>query len=340
MKTHRLLANTLSLGTALFALGTAAFAQGGSATTTTTTSTTTMTADTSSVPSDGSMMMTTTTGQNVLMVGSKASADLMERARWAFYNADRASVNRYKAMGFSEGDVKEILNLSYRAGLEPDYIVRRVKDSGYAFRTLAEMYGINPKSLDDDIPGFNADSVAFLGDTSGASTMASTTTYSSSTTTTSSAAMAAKGDILDTAASDPQLSTFVAAVRAAGLESTLKGPGPYTVFAPTNSAFAKLPAGTLDELLKPENKDRLVAILQNHVLSGRVTSRDIAGMSNPSMPTTAGGGSLTVKTTAPIMINDAGVVQADVMATNGVIHLIDSVLLPAGAGASGASSNP
>jgi len=334
MNTPRLLAGAASLSAAVFALTAAAFAQTPSTTTATTTS------DVAAVPSDGSMMMTTTSGQNVLMVGPKAGAELMKRATWAFYNADKASVNRYKAMGFTESEVKEILNLSWRTGLEPDYIVRRVKDSGYSFRTLAEMYGVNPKSLDDDLPGFNADAVAFLGEGYGsaATTLASTT--SMTTTTTASSAMAAKGDIMDVAASDPQLSTFVAAVRAAGLESTFKGAGPYTVFARTNSAFAKLPAGTLDDLLKPENKDKLIAILQNHMISGKVTSKDLAGMTNPSMPTTAGGGSLTLKTTSPIMINDASLVQPDVMATNGVIHLIDTILLPAGVNSTGTTPAP
>jgi len=303
MKMSRLIAGTLSLSAAVLTLAATASAQGSS---------------------DGKpMMMTTTSGQNVVMVGPMTSAADKEKVRWAFYNADRASVNRIKAMGFSETNVKEILNLSLRTGLDVDYITRRVKVSGYSFRGLAEMYGVNPKSLDEDIPGFNADAMAILGDGSGMSTMAG-----SPTTTSGSSAMVAKGDIIDVAASDPQLSTFVAAVRAAGLTDMLKGSSAYTIFAPTNGAFAKLPAGTLDDLLKPENKEKLVAILQNHVVSGKVMSRDIMGMSNPSMPRTAGGGSLTVKTTAPVMINDAGLVQADVLATNGVIHLVDTVLLP------------
>ncbi|MBC7807062.1 MAG: fasciclin domain-containing protein [Akkermansiaceae bacterium] len=152
-------------------------------------------------------------------------------------------------------------------------------------------------------------------------------------------ASAATGTIVDVAMSDPQFSTLVAAIKAAGLVDTLKGPGPFTVFAPTNEAFAKLPAGALEDLLKPENKEKLVGILTYHVVPGKIKAADVMGMSNPSMPTTVNGKQLNVKTTAPVMINSSNVIKTDIEASNGVIHVIDAVLMPDTA-ATGSSSLP
>ena len=133
-------------------------------------------------------------------------------------------------------------------------------------------------------------------------------------------------DIVDTAASAGQFETLVAAVKSAGLVETLKGDGPFTVFAPTDEAFAALPAGTVEDLLKPENKDQLVAILTYHVVPGKVMSSDIAGKSLSA--DTVQGQSLKVDAMKAVMINDAQVVAVDVEASNGVIHVIDKVLIP------------
>jgi uncharacterized surface protein with fasciclin (FAS1) repeats len=122
-------------------------------------------------------------------------------------------------------------------------------------------------------------------------------------------------------------STLVAAVKAGGLVDTLKGDGPFTVFAPTNDAFAALPAGTLEMLLKPENKDTLVQILTYHVVSGKVAAKDVVSLSSA---TTVEGSDVAVNAAmGKVKINNANVVKADVMAENGVIHVIDAVLLPA-----------
>lgn len=135
-------------------------------------------------------------------------------------------------------------------------------------------------------------------------------------------------DIVDTAVSAGSFNTLVAAVQAAGLESTLRGAGPFTVFAPTDAAFAALPAGTVDDLLKPENKDKLVAILTYHVLPGEVMSSAIAGKTLE--PATVQGATLKATGAADgtVTINDAKVVTADVDASNGVIHVIDKVIMP------------
>jgi uncharacterized surface protein with fasciclin (FAS1) repeats len=133
-------------------------------------------------------------------------------------------------------------------------------------------------------------------------------------------------DIVDTAIEAGSFNTLVAAVQAADLVDTLKGEGPFTVFAPTDEAFAALPAGTVDNLLLPENKDQLVAILTYHVIPGRVMSADIAGQT--LSVETVQGGELEVDATNGVMINDATVVTADVEASNGVIHVIDTVLIP------------
>jgi uncharacterized surface protein with fasciclin (FAS1) repeats len=136
----------------------------------------------------------------------------------------------------------------------------------------------------------------------------------------------AAADIVDTAAAAGSFNTLVAAVKAAGLESTLRGPGPFTVFAPTDAAFAALPAGTVDNLLKPENKAQLVAILTYHVLAGKTKSGEIAGKS--LNPATVNGAALAIDGTNGVKVNNANVVTADIAASNGVIHVIDAVLLP------------
>ena len=133
-------------------------------------------------------------------------------------------------------------------------------------------------------------------------------------------------DIVEIAASAGSFNTLVAAVKAAGLVDTLKGKGPLTVFAPTDEAFAKLPAGTVEELLKPENKDKLTAVLTYHVVPGRVTAGEVVALS--SAPT-VNGRELSIKAKdGKVMVDNARVVQTDIMATNGVIHVIDSVIIP------------
>jgi len=138
----------------------------------------------------------------------------------------------------------------------------------------------------------------------------------------------AKADIVDTAVQSGKFPTLVAAVKAAGLVDALKGSGPFTVFAPTEEAFAKLPKGTLESLLKPENKAKLVAILKFHVISGKVTSADALKLKNGTAVKTLLGQSIKVKNTHGVHVNNAKVVTADIECTNGVIHAIDHVLLP------------
>ena len=135
-----------------------------------------------------------------------------------------------------------------------------------------------------------------------------------------------KMDIVDTAVSAGSFNTLVAAIQAASLAETLKGEGPFTVFAPTDDAFAKLPAGTLDDLLKPDNKDKLAAILTYHVVSGKVMAKDVMTMKEAK---TVNGQSVMVSMEADtVMIDNAKVVNADIECTNGVIHVIDTVILP------------
>jgi len=135
-----------------------------------------------------------------------------------------------------------------------------------------------------------------------------------------------KKDIVDTAVSAGSFNTLVAAVQAADLVDTLKGEGPFTVFAPTDDAFAKLPAGTVEDLLKPENKDKLTAILTYHVVSGKVMAKDVMTMKEAK---TVNGESIVISMDADtVMVDNAKVVQADIECSNGVIHVIDTVILP------------
>ena len=133
-------------------------------------------------------------------------------------------------------------------------------------------------------------------------------------------------DIVDTAVSAGQFNTLVAAVEAADLATTLKGDGPFTVFAPTDEAFAALPEGTVENLLKPENKDQLIAVLTYHVVPGKIMSSDIAGTA--TMVESVQGSELDVNATDGVTVDGATVVTADIETDNGVIHVIDRVVLP------------
>ena len=143
----------------------------------------------------------------------------------------------------------------------------------------------------------------------------------------SSAAFAgAKKDIVDTAVAAGDFKTLAAALQAAGLVDTLKGAGPFTVFAPTDEAFAKLPAGTVEDLLKPENKQKLVAILTYHVVAGDVMAKDVVKLSEAK---TVNGKEVKIMVEGgKVMVDGANVTKTDIKCSNGVIHVIDSVLLP------------
>ncbi len=134
-----------------------------------------------------------------------------------------------------------------------------------------------------------------------------------------------KKDIVDTAAGAGDFGTLLAAAEAAGLVETLKGDGPFTVFAPTDAAFAALPEGTVEDLLKPENKDQLAAILTYHVVPGKVMSTDLQ---DDMEATTVQGSSVTIDLDNGVMVEEANVTTADIETSNGVIHVIDKVILP------------
>lgn len=136
----------------------------------------------------------------------------------------------------------------------------------------------------------------------------------------------AKSDIVDTAIAAGSFKTLTAAIQAAGLEATLRSEGPFTVFAPTDEAFAKLPAGTVETLLKPENKDQLVSILTYHVLPGKSYSKSLAGQQIEA--TTVQGTTVEIDGTDGVTVDNATVVKADIKTSNGVIHVIDTVLMP------------
>ncbi len=135
----------------------------------------------------------------------------------------------------------------------------------------------------------------------------------------------ASKNIVETAAAADSFTTLVAAVKAAGLVDTLAGEGPFTVFAPTNEAFAKLPEGTVENLLKPENRAQLQAILKYHVVPGKVLAKDVVKLT--SAPT-ANGQSISIDTSKGVKVDNANVIKTDIMCSNGVIHVIDSVILP------------
>jgi uncharacterized surface protein with fasciclin (FAS1) repeats len=143
---------------------------------------------------------------------------------------------------------------------------------------------------------------------------------------TGASALAAEKNIVDTAVAAGQFKTLTAALEAAGLVSTLKGSGPFTVFAPTDEAFAKLPAGTVENLLKPENKQQLTEILTYHVVTGKVMAADVAGIGDAK---SVNGKLIDIEVAGnSVKVNDATVTAVDIAASNGVIHVIDKVIMP------------
>jgi uncharacterized surface protein with fasciclin (FAS1) repeats len=141
-------------------------------------------------------------------------------------------------------------------------------------------------------------------------------------------AFAADKDIVDTAVGAGSFKTLVAAVKAAGLVDTLKGDGPFTVMAPTDEAFAKLPAGTVESLLKPENKDKLIAILTYHVIPAKAMAADVVKLDGKSVKTVQGSEATIKIVDGSVMIDKAKVIKTDIACKNGVIHVIDAVILP------------
>jgi transforming growth factor-beta-induced protein len=139
------------------------------------------------------------------------------------------------------------------------------------------------------------------------------------------ASAAASKDIVDTAVSAGSFNTLVAALKAADLVDTLRGKGPFTVFAPTDEAFGKLPAGTVESLLKPENKGKLQSILTYHVVPGKVMAAQVVNLKSAK---TVNGQEVTISTTDGVKVDGAKVVKTDIETSNGVIHVIDSVILP------------
>jgi uncharacterized surface protein with fasciclin (FAS1) repeats len=143
-----------------------------------------------------------------------------------------------------------------------------------------------------------------------------------------STAQAQSKDVVDTAVAAGSFKTLAKALQAADLVDTLKGKGPFTVFAPTDAAFAKLPQGTIEELLKPANKEKLRRILTYHVVAGRVMAADVVKLTSAKA---VSGDTIDIKAgTGSVMVDDATVIKTDISASNGVIHVIDSVILPDG----------
>lgn len=158
--------------------------------------------------------------------------------------------------------------------------------------------------------------------------LASPVAFAGQTAKATSANTRAQADIVDTAVAAGQFNTLAASLEAAGLVDTLKGPGPFTVFAPTDAAFAKLPAGTVENLLKPENRQQLVKVLTYHVVPGKVPASRVAAMDSA---TTVQGGNLAIAASGDgVTVDGARVTATDVAASNGVIHVIDTVLIPEG----------
>jgi uncharacterized surface protein with fasciclin (FAS1) repeats len=269
-------------------------------------------------------------GAKVVVTTPDASSGDYDRARWAFYNADKWEVNRFKDMGFSEREFQAICNISIRSGLSTDYIARQIHDMGGPIAWVAAWDGVSPRVLGRDLPGFGATQIGIetAYNTQPMDTQMAFTGLDALNVTASSALPAASNDVIDVLSSDPAFSTFASALKVAGLNDTLRGAGPYTIFAPTNDAFAKLPSGTLDTWLQPENRAQLTAVLMYHIVPGKVKAADISAMANQSTETTLGGKTIAVTTVAPLKFGTATITRSDIDASNGEIHGIDTIQTP------------
>ncbi len=274
--------------------------------------------------------------------------------------ADLAAAKR---TGLSDAEVATVAQIADQTGM-PFSAIRADLLRGDTFPTLATMYGLNLASLydvsatehqikeykeaykttgmfamkatnDTGMPYPLAD--ASDSDDSMTPPMSSNTMPMSSTGTMTPAA---SGDVIDVAMANPRLSTFVKAVQSAGLVDTLKGAGPFTIFAPDNAAFKKLPKGALKSLMA--DPTQLMSILEYHVISGqKIDAATAMSMTSPTSPPTVQGGTLNVMTNnGKVMINNATVVQPDIQASNGIIHIINRVLMPPAAPADGTGAAP
>lgn len=298
------------------------------------------------------------TGKPVMVVPAMASSTDTWKAMWAYRNVDAREVNRYHAEGFSDDEIKGAANIAMRTGGEVEYYLRLIREVGIPLATLASDSGLSTDQIRADIPGYGVDTISVMTSppTPASAPMIRTGMINSMTDstvgTTSSASLPAPippattapavttNSLVDVILGNPDFSTLASVVKAGDMTEMLQGPGPYTIFAPTNAAFAKLPAGTLDDWMKPENKEKLRSVLQYHVLPGKIMAADIMAMSNPSMPRSAAGSTLNVKTTAPLMVNDANVTATDIVASNGVIHVVDTVLMPPATDTTAAPATP
>jgi uncharacterized surface protein with fasciclin (FAS1) repeats len=286
-----------------------------------------------------SVMVDPSTGGTVYVVPPHASDSERDRADWIFHNLDDEQVRMYRSQGYRDYEIRGAAHIAMRTGLPMQYILDRVRITGDPLWSIANEYGLSVHDIYRDIPGYGSEAIAYapadLYANPNAPMIASTATNSvwSSTATAASSSLppvpaAGQGDLIAVISGDPRFSTLASAMRSAGLVSNLQMPGPFTLFAPTNDAFAKLPAGTLDNLLRPENQAQLRAVLLYHVVSGKMMSSDLAAMSAPGTPKTLEGDSITVTNVAPFKVNSTNIVAADIPAANGVIDAIDVVLMP------------
>ena len=295
----------------------------------------------------------TTTGS--MSTGMSSPAGTIDYTVLANRTFDYLDLTQAKASGLSDNQVATVAKIAEETG-QPFHSVRGDLMRGESFPTLATMYNLNLADLynvDDEKAKIDAYKSAYettgtfamknmAGGMTGGNMSSSTDTTSgsmssssSTSSTTSTTAPVAAGDVVDVAMATPQLSTLVKAIQAAGLVDTLKGAGPFTIFAPSNRAFARVPKAQMDALMA--DPTALKNLLTYHVISGqKVDAATAMSMTSPTSPPTVQGGTLNVTTSnGRVMINDATVVKADIPASNGIIHIINRVLTPPAAATTG-----
>ena len=299
----------------------------------------------------------TTTGS--MSTGMSSPAGTIDYTVLANRTFDYLDLTQAKASGLSDNQVATVAKIAEETG-QPFHSIRADLMRGESFSMLATKYNLDLADLynvDDEKTKIDNYKAAYettgtfalknmAGGTMGGNMSSSTDmtsgsmSSSSSTSNTGTMTPAASGDVVDVAMATPQLSTLVKAIQAAGLVDTLKGAGPFTIFAPSNRAFARVPKAQLDALMA--DPTALKNLLTYHVISGqKVDAATAMSMTSPTSPPTVQGGTLNVTTSnGRVMINNATVTKADIPASNGIIHIINRVLMPpaAGTGTTGAGA--
>jgi len=279
---------------------------------------------------DAGASIDSATGGYVYVLPANVTGYVGYRADWIYRNLDSDQVVMYRSRGYTDGTIKCAANIAMRADVPMDNVLNDIMVGGYPLNEIAEKYNLSMRDVTSEIPGYGAVSMSFAPHEIDHFTMPVSTSYQTTWTpaATTSAPTITNGDIIAVLSGDPRFSTLASLIRSAGLEGQLQQTGPWTLFAPTDDAFAKLSATQLNSLMQPQNQAQLRTILLYHLIGGSVSTAQIRAMTAPYAPASLQGAALSVTNNGVLQVNGASIVAPDMQALNGVIHGIDTVLMP------------